>query len=357
MNESRIARVLEAMRRHSLDQIIVTAPASVYYLTGRWTEPMERMLALYLNRDGQRLLFANTLFALEEQDGVELVLHTDSDDPVEGLSRAVRPGALGIDKTWQSKFLIRLCALRPDVRPVLGSAPVDETRMHKDAEEIEALRAASRINDEVVAEAIAAVSASRSELAMTDLTARAYLTRCGARSAEGQLACYGANAADPHHAPSADLPKPGDSIVLDLYNPAPLYWCDMTRTVFFQHAGEKQREVYELVRQANLAGIAAVRPGVPLREVDRAAREVIEKGGYGPYFTHRLGHGIGLECHESPDVSASSGAVAEPGMAFSIEPGIYLPGEFGVRIEDLVLVTETGCEVLNRYPKDLQVVG
>ena len=111
------------------------------------------------------------------------------------------------------------------------------------------------------------------------------------------------------------------------------------------------------MKAANPAGIDAVRPGVPLRDIDRAARRVIEEGGYGPYFTHRLGHGIGLECHEPPDVSAGSDAIAEPGMVFSIEPGIYLPGRTGVRIEDLVLVTETGCEVLNAAPKDLRVVG
>ena len=131
----------------------------------------------------------------------------------------------------------------------------------------------------------------------------------------------------------------------------------MTRTVFFRSASDEARRVYETVRQANLAAEAVIRPGLPLKAFDRAAREVIENAGYGPYFTHRLGHGIGLECHEPPDNSAVSEVIAEPGMVFSVEPGIYLPGKLGVRIEDLVLVTETGCEVLNAYPKELQIVG
>ena len=115
--------------------------------------------------------------------------------------------------------------------------------------------------------------------------------------------------------------------------------------------------MYELVRRANEAAEAAVKPGVPLAELDAIARDIITQGGYGPCFTHRLGHGCGIDCHEPPDVSGASEAVCRPGMVFSIEPGIYLPGEFGVRIEDLVLVTEDGCRVLNSYPKDLQVIG
>ena len=120
----------------------------------------------------------------------------------------------------------------------------------------------------------------------------------------------------------------------------------MTRTVFFRSVSDEGRRVYETVKAANLAAEAVIRPGVPMKDIDRAARKLIEDAGYGPFFTHRLGYGCGLDCHEPPDNSASSPAVAEPGMVFSVEPGIYLPGKLGVRIEDLVLVTEDwllGC--------------
>ena len=130
----------------------------------------------------------------------------------------------------------------------------------------------------------------------------------------------------------------------------------MTRTFFFRSASEKQREVYEAVRRANEAARALVAPGVRFCDLDAAARTVIQEAGYGPYFTHRLGHQIGLDVHEPGDVSAVHDAPVQPGMTFSIEPGIYLPGEFGVRIEDLVLVTDEGCEVLNADPRDLTVL-
>ena len=130
----------------------------------------------------------------------------------------------------------------------------------------------------------------------------------------------------------------------------------MTRTVFYKSVSEEQKKVYEIVKAANEAGRAAVRPGVPMCEFDRAARKVIEDAGYGPYFIHRTGHGIGIEVHEHPDNSSACQVIAKPGMCFSVEPGVYLPGKFGVRIEDLVVVTENGCETLNHFTHDLIVI-
>ena len=135
------------------------------------------------------------------------------------------------------------------------------------------------------------------------------------------------------------------------------YCSDMTRTFFFDEPDEEQRRVYEVVRRANEAGKAAVHPGARFCDIDAAARTVIEDAGYGPYFTHRLGHQIGLDVHEPGDVSSANEAQVRPGMCFSIEPGIYLPGRFGVRIEDLVIATEDGCEVLNDYPRELETLA
>ena len=356
MNQQRLARVLRNMERDGLEQIVVTSTASVYYLTGYWVEPMERMLALYLRADGTCTLFANTLFALEPQEGLELVLHQDSDEPTAALAAALRPGRLGMDKAWPSKFLIALLNARPDVTPVLGSAPVDDARKYKDADEIAAMRHASRINDQMVEQVIAAVKEGAVESELAAYVESLYRQHGADRSSEGQLVCFGPNGADPHHGPNDTVLKDGDSVVLDIFIPIRRYWCDMTRTVFFRSVSDEGRRVYETVKAANLAAEAMIRPGVPMKDIDRAARQVIEDAGYGPCFTHRLGHGCGLDCHEPPDNSASSPAVAEPGMVFSVEPGIYLPGKLGVRIEDLVLVTEDGCEVLNHASKELRVV-
>ena len=356
MDQTRLERVRALMKAQGLSQIVVTATASVYYLTGCWVEPHERMLALYLDTEGRTVLYGNELFGLTSTPELPLVVHTDSDDPVAQLAQAVRPGELGVDKFWYSKFLMGLMAHRPDVKPVPGSDPVDLARKCKDEAERQAMRHSSAMNDQVMAQAIAAIADGARENELASLINREYLAR-GADCEGPQLVCFGPNGADPHHAPDGTVLQPGDSITFDIFTPISRYWCDMTRTVFYKTVSEEQRTVYELVRRANEAAEAFIRPGVLLSEVDKVARDIITDGGYGPYFTHRLGHGCGLECHEPPDVSSASHTPLEPGMVFSVEPGIYLPGKFGVRIEDLVLVTETGCEVLNHHPKDLLVVG
>jgi Xaa-Pro dipeptidase len=356
MDQSRIGRAIDQMKQQGLSQMLVTATASVYYLTGLWVEPHERMLALYLDSSGQAILYGNEIFGLPSTPELPVVAHTDSGDPVAALSEAVRAGNLGIDKFWYSKFLIELMSRRPDIVPVHGSGPVDLCRQYKDSAERDALRHSSAANDQVVAAAISALREGVRENELAALVNREFLSR-GADCESPQLVCFGANGADPHHSADGTRLRPGDSVTFDIFTPIGRYWCDMTRTVFYRSVSDKQREVYELVRRANEAAEAAVCPGVLLSELDRIARGIITDGGYGPRFTHRLGHGCGLDCHEPPDVSSASDVPLEPGMVFSIEPGVYLPGEFGVRVEDLVLVTETGCEVLNHYPKELQVVG
>ena len=170
------------------------------------------------------------------------------------------------------------------------------------------------------------------------------------------LVAFGANAADPHHAPDDTAVKPGDCVLFDVGCIKDGYCSDMTRTFYFKTVSEEHRKVYETTRAANEAAISKIRPGVPLRNLDAAARNLITEAGWGPNFNHRLGHFIGLSEHEFGDVSSANNWEAKPGMIFSIEPGIYLTGDTGVRVEDLVLVTEDGVEVLNHYPKNLQII-
>ena len=356
MNEtSRLSRVLGYMEKEGLSQILVSAPASVYWLTGYWPSPGERLSVLSLDRDRGIRLFTNSLFAPAVPENLPTAYHTDDEDPLRDLAAWVKPGKLGIDKFWYAKFLLGLMAKRPDVTVCPGSGPVDEARMRKDAAEIAAIREASRKNDLVMETAITALREGVTEKEVIEKVLARY-AELGAGGGHGGIAAFGANGADPHHDCDGTKLKPGDSVVLDLYMPMPRYWCDMTRTVFFGHATQTQQHVYHLVREANEAGEAAIRPGEPLCRSDLAARKIIEDAGYGPNFFHRTGHGVGLECHEPPDNGPRELRIAEPGMVFSVEPGIYLAGDFGVRVEDLVLVTETGCEVLNRYPKTLITV-
>jgi Xaa-Pro dipeptidase len=218
------------------------------------------------------------------------------------------------------------------------------------------MREASRLNDDAMTMLIDALHEDMTEKEMEDRLREIY----DSLGAEGfsftPIIAYGKNGANPHHENSHRLLKEGDSVILDIGCRKDNYASDMTRTVFYMEVDEKAKEVYETVLKANRKAIDKVKPGVKFSEIDEAARAVIEEKGYGKYFTHRTGHSIGIEVHEYGDVSSANEDLLMPGMIFSVEPGIYLEGELGVRIEDLVLVTEEGHEVLNSYPKDLQII-
>lgn len=355
MNQARLEQVRENMKKAGLHQMIVTETEPVYYLTGIWVAPMERMMAVYLDDTGRTIFFGNKLFGVQPQEGMELQEHTDTDNPVAQLAQTVKAGELGIDETWPSRFLIGLMQLRPDVKPVMGSLPVEQSTMYKDEEERQRMREASLINDGCMDMVIHAIREGVTEKELA-LKVENFFKARGCNSLGFSIVGMGKNGADPHHDADETVLKEGDSIVIDIGAPFNHYWCDMTRTVFYKSVSEKQREVYEIVRRANEAAIAKIKPGVAFKEFDLAARKVIEDAGYGEYFTHRTGHSIGMKEHEKPPVASDCEVIARPGMVFSIEPGIYLPGQFGVRVEDLVLVTEDGCEVLNKYTKDLIVV-
>ena len=219
------------------------------------------------------------------------------------------------------------------------------------------MRRASEINDQCMEKLAAYIREGITERECAD-----YLIQCyGACGCEGlsfdPIVSFGANAADPHHTPDATVVKEGDCIVIDIGCKKDFYCSDMTRTYFWKKADPRYTAIHDLVREANERAMALVRPGVRLCDVDAAARDHIAAAGYGEYFTHRLGHFIGMEDHEQGDVSAVNTAVAQEGMVFSIEPGVYLPGEFGVRVEDLVIVTKDGYECLNHVDRKWKILG
>lgn len=357
IHQGRVRRIAEEMNRQGLDQLLITSMSSVFYLTSHRIDPGERCMAIYITGEGQATVLFNILFAIPEVEGARLLLYSDSENPVERLAGLIRPGKLGVDKTWPSHFLIDLMPRVPDTVMVNGSPVVDLVRMVKDEEELELMRRASRINDQAVARAIGMISPELTELQLSRATTEAY-AQLGVKNLRNTpIVAYGAHCAEPHHGPDDTRLQPGDNVLFDIGKNIDGYNCDMTRTVAYRSAGELQRKIYQIVLEANLAGIAAVKPGVRCCDVDRAARQVIEKAGYGEYFTHRTGHNIGIDVHEFPDIGPRCELEIVPGMVFSIEPGIYLPGSVGVRIEDLVIVTENGCENLNSYTKELQIVG
>lgn len=352
MIEGRLNRVLNLMKENQMNQMLISDSAAIFYLTGKWIHPGERMLVLSLNQDGTHKIFINELFPVSEDLGVEKIWFSDTQDSVGILASHIGTGTIGVDKNWPSQFLLKLMEMKSDCKYVNGSYLIDRIRMKKDSNERNLMRKVSKINDRSMDDLLGLLTARLSEKAAAGLLSSIYEKFEADGYSFGPIVAYGANSADPHHEPDSSMLKEGDSIIIDIGCSKDSYCSDMTRTAFYKTVSDKSREVYNIVLEANKRAIAAVKPGARFCDVDAAAREYIESCGYGKYFTHRTGHSIGIECHEFGDVSSANTDVLEPGMCFSIEPGIYLSGEVGVRIEDLVIVTEDGCEVLNKYDKE-----
>lgn len=358
MDQTKLNRILTKMEEQGMPQMIISDPPSIYYLTGKWIHPGERLLALYLNVNGGHKLVINKLFPQEKDLGVELVWYDDIEDAVEILSKFVEHDKpIGIDKVWPARFLLRLQELGAGSKFLNGSMIVDYVRMVKDEREQQLMREASLANDKIMEELIPLVVKGYTEKELDSLIRDMYAKSGHSGVSFDPITGYGKSGADPHHVTDDTKGKRGDSVVLDIGGILNDYCSDMTRTVFIGEVSDKAREVYEVVKEAQARGIAAAKPGNRMCDVDLACRNYIEEKGYGEYFTHRTGHSIGMEDHEFGDVSSVNEDIIQVGQCFSIEPGIYLMDEgIGVRIEDLVIITEDGCEVLNHFTKDLIVV-
>ena len=357
MDRIKLQNILSTMEKENIHQLLISDPAVIFYLTGTRMEPGERMLVLLLKTDGNHRFFINDLFRQPRDLGAPITYYNDTQDgPAIVAEHLSAEEVLAVDKNWPARFLLRLQEL-VKCKCVNSSPIIDGVRAIKTAEEQEKMRAASRNNDAVMGKIIGVLGENHTERELADLLLKFYLEAGDQGYSFEPITAYGGNAADPHHVTDDTRGKRGDCVVLDIGGRRDDYCSDMTRTVFLGTVSDRQREIYEIVKEANRLGIAAARPGNKMCDVDKAARDYITEKGFGKYFTHRTGHSIGLEVHEAGDVSAVNQAAIQPGQCFSVEPGIYIPEEgIGVRIEDLVLITETGCEVLNKFPKDLMVV-
>ncbi len=354
--KNRIERVKKEMEKCGLGQLMLTDPVGIRYLTGLDVHPFERFWAFLVRTWSENIVFANQLFAIGDT-GFETVTMTDSDDVARIVSPHIAPGRLGVDKTMQARFLLPLMEDCSDTQFILGTDCVDNVRAVKDEKEQELMRKASKINDDCMEDLIAFIHEGVTEEECASYLTDLYKSHGADGVSFNPIISFGANAADPHHSPDSTVLKDGDCIVMDIGCKKDGYCSDMTRTCFWKKADPKYVEIYETVRQANEVAEGIVREGVPLCEIDASARDHIAAAGYGQFFTHRLGHFIGIEEHEKGDVSSVNSEAAKAGMIFSIEPGVYLPNEFGVRIEDLVIVTEDGCEVLNKVDKNIRILG
>lgn len=357
MNKERIDGVVANMKEAGLDYLLISEPSSIDYLIDYVNNPGERMYVLMLGAKGDHKLFFNKLFFVDKDLGIDIVWHSDVDDAIQTIVDNLKEvKKIGIDKHWSANFLLDLMEKLPDVKFVNGSKCVDYKRMVKDDREQQLMIEASIINDKAMNEMIKQVALDLSEVEVASKLKDIYQKLGATDISFDTIVAYGKNGANPHHENDESRLKPGDSIIIDMGCKYQGYCSDMTRTVFYKEVSQEAREVYELVKAANEAAEAIIKPGVKLCDIDKTARDLITKAGYGKEFNHRLGHFIGKDVHEYGDVSVNFDLEVQEGMVFSIEPGVYLAGKFGVRIEDLVLVTKDGCKVLNSYTKDLIVI-
>jgi Xaa-Pro aminopeptidase len=347
------------MSEADIDLVLLSVGSDLPYFTGYEAMPSERLTMLVVPEAGETALFVPRLEAARVEPGpFEVVSWSETEDPIRLVAKRTSSAsrvAIG-DHTW-SAFLVELQSEMPGVKWSAASSLTKQLRMRKEPGEIELLRAAAEAVDRVLARVPLEIRFSgRSERDV----ARDFLEMTvseGHDVASFAIIASGPNGASPHHEPNDRVIDEGDLVVCDFGGRIGGYFSDATRTFSVGEPSSRHREVHRLVLAANEAGRAAVAPGVACQEIDQAARRVITEAGYGDYFIHRTGHGIGLEVHEHPYMVEGNDLVLEPGMTFSVEPGIYLPGEFGVRIEDIVACGSSEVDDLNRADRRLANVS
>jgi len=358
---TRVLRTRERMDELGVDVLLLSVGADLPYLTGYEAMPLERLTMLVLPRDGEARLVVPRLEAprvTPQADLFEIAPWDETDDPVALVARLVdggRVAAIG-DHTW-ARFVLDLQLALPSVNFVRASTVLGPIRMVKDDDEIAALQAAATAVDQIAVEMRAWTWTGRSEMEVhRDLVDR--MIELGHERANFAIVAAGENAASPHHEPSADRRiAQGELVLCDFGGTMRGYCSDITRMFAVGEPAAEVRDVYAVLHAAQEAGVRAASVGTPCADVDAAARLVIADAGFGENFVHRVGHGIGQEAHEDPYMVAGNDLPLAPGHAFSVEPGIYFPGRFGMRLEDIVVATQPGPRRLNDAPRDLAVVG
>ncbi|MGH3572981.1 MAG: M24 family metallopeptidase [Pseudonocardiaceae bacterium] len=365
---ARLARTRDAIRVAGLDALLITPSPDLRYLLGVAGASHERLTCLVLPADGDPVLVVPALErpgldgtpALEL--GVEIAEWTDEQDPYALVAAALRRSGspvarAGVGEAMPAAHVLALRDALPGCQQKLASPVLAQLRMRKDSAEIAALTVAGEAIDRVHARMGEWLRVGRTE-AQVGADVAAAIVEEGHTSAAFVIVGSGPNGASPHHDVSARVLAPGDVVVVDIGGPTPEgYFSDCTRTYSLGEPADLNADAdYAVLQAAQDAAVAAVAPGVTAEQVDAAARVPITNAGFGERFIHRTGHGIGLDVHEQPYIVAGNDLVLTPGMAFSIEPGIYFRGRWGARIEDIVVVTESGVTRLNHRPRDLAVL-
>lgn len=366
MTLTRVQRLQQQVAAAKLDAVAVVPGPNMQYLTGLSFHLSERPTVAFFPADGRPVLVVPALEEGKMQQApydVRYFTYDDTSDPARAFAQALEAlGAAGKRLGVEGR---RMRFLELDLMERSGKTPSEvsnadqvfaQLRMRKDSQELEQMRKAVAIAEQALQATLPTIKpgATEKEIA-AELTLQ--LLRAGSESELpfAPLAATGPNSANPHAFPSDRATRPGDILILDWGAATGGYFSDITRTYHIGGAplAPELEKAYQAVQAANQAGRAAAKPGATGQEVDRAARQVIDKAGLGHYFIHRTGHGLGLEGHEEPDMKEGALMPLEPGMTFTVEPGVYIPGVGGVRIEDDVVITQTGSESLTSLPREL----
>ncbi|MFN8425651.1 MAG: Xaa-Pro peptidase family protein [Anaerolineales bacterium] len=368
MTQTRLDKLNASLSTGGLDSVILNPGPTLSYLTGLNFHLMERPVVLFFAKDQTPALVLPEL-ELQKVANLpyKLQVFSYSENPAE-WDAAFRKAAqaLGLDGKRIGVELRQLRLL--EFRYVKNAAPeadfpdagdaLSQLRLRKDKTEVEAMRRAVQIAQSALEATIPLIKIGMTEKELSaELVMQLFKHGSEPEMPFSPIVSSGPNSANPHASPSERTLQAGDLLVVDWGAAHGGYISDLTRTFAVGEVDAEYAKIHKIVQEANAAGRAASKPGVPCADVDKAARDVIEQAGYGKYFTHRTGHGIGMEGHEDPYMRGDNMQLLEPGMAFTVEPGIYLAGRNGVRIEDNVVITESGADVLSDMPREMRVVG
>jgi len=361
---ARLDRARAATADAGTDALLIAPGSDLRYLIGEAGGSFERLTALVVPAEGTPALVVPKLeapgFATVPTDelGVEVVTWVDGEDPYRMVAdRLGKPGRVAVSDGLIALHVLAFRTALGSAEQTLAGPVIRELRMRKDAAEIAALRTAGAAIDRVHARIGEWLRPGRTEAEVGADIAAAIVAE-GHLHADFVIVGSGPNGASPHHDVSGRVIERGDVVVVDIGGPIPEgYNSDSTRTYAVGEPRDADvTDTYAVLQRAQQAAVEAVRPGVTAQSIDAAARRIIADAGYGDFFIHRTGHGIGLDVHEEPYIVDGNDLVLEPGMAFSVEPGIYQPDRWGARIEDIVVVTEDGVEPLNQRPHELVVL-
>src|SRR5579884_1874003 len=358
----RIARAQGVMRERGVDFLFVAPSSDLVYFFDLDAHASERLLLLIIPKEGKPQLVVAAFerpHAAGKEELVELHTWQEHDRPIELVRQIVADvtsPTIGVSDQMRAGFLVGMLESIPDAAFLNATGIIRELRMVKDEDEIAKLKRAAAMADAAWEEfvATARLAGKTERQAATELAG--LRAKHGLEVTSLGICASGPNSAAPHHRTGERVIQPGDSVVFDYGGKYQHYTADITRTVHVGEPSEEYRRAYETVLRANETAVPWYRPGVECQAVDQAARQVIEDAGFGAYFSHRLGHGLGLDGHEEPYLVKGNTLPLRAGMVFSDEPGIYIPGRFGIRIEDSVVVREGGGEKINHARRDLVVM-